>query len=137
MGSGEACPVAFCPGDEVTYTCDATGTVAGNTLWILPDETCASSAIVLPQFGSVCSTTKGDCGPFSAANSESCLVSTLTFIAAIELNNTLINCTDSSSSGESELGSSVLHITGKSTTHQPFVACSCVIVLYSVASINH
>ena len=115
MGSG-ACPVAFCPGDEVTYTCDV-GTVMGATEWRLPDDTCGSpSAIALIQFGA-CSTDDDTCGPFSAANDGSdgpnCLVSSLTVTASTDLNNTLIQCINVDlMSNPTVVGSTTLFITG-------------------------
>ena len=116
VGSGGACPVAFCPGDEVTYTCNV-GTVMGATEWRLPDGTCGSpSTISLAQSGA-CSTLTGTCGPFSAANDGSdgtnCLVSSLTVTASTDLNNTLIQCINVDlSNNPTEVGSAVLIITG-------------------------
>ena len=116
VGSGEACPVAFCHGDEVTYTCDV-GTIMGVTEWNLPDGTCGSpSTIVLTQFGG-CSTATGTCGPFSAANDGSdgtnCLVSSLTVTASTDLNNTLIQCNNVDlMNNPTQVGSTVLTIAG-------------------------
>ena len=111
VGSGGACPVAFCPGDEVTYTCDV-GTAMGTTQWGLPDGTCNDSAIPLAQSGA-CSNLAGTCGPFSAANDGSdgtnCLVSSLTVTASTDFNNTLIQCNNVDlMSNPTEVGNSTL-----------------------------
>ena len=52
LGSGEACPETFCPGDEVEYTCDV-GTPLGNTVWAFPAGTCEeqNNEIILLQSG--------------------------------------------------------------------------------------
>ena len=115
MGSGGACPVAFCPGDEVTHTCDV-GTLMGATEWRLPNGTCDDSIISLNQFGS-CSDADGTCGPFSAANDGSdgtnCLVSSLTVTATTDLNNTLIQCSNVDLlNNPTEVGSAVFTIAG-------------------------
>ena len=51
LGSGEACPETFCPGDEVEYTCDV-GSPLGNTVWSFPAGTCEdeNDEIILLQF---------------------------------------------------------------------------------------
>ena len=115
MGSGAACPVAFCPVDGVTYTCNV-GTAMGTTQWGLPDGICNDSAITLAQSG-ICSADADTCGPFSAANDGSdgtnCLVSSLNVTASTDLNNTLIQCTNVDlSNNPTQVGGAVLFITG-------------------------
>ena len=112
VGSGAACPLAFCPGDEVTYTCDV-GTLMGASEWRLPNGTCGDSVISLFQFGT-CSTDADTCGPFSAANDgTNCLVSSLTVTASTDLNNTLIQCNNVDlSNNPTEVDSAVLSIAG-------------------------
>ena len=115
VGSGGACPVAFCPGDEVTYTCDV-GTVMGATEWKLPNGTCGDSVISLSQFGT-CATDDDTCGPFSAVNDGSdgtnCLVSSLTVTASTDLNNTLIRCKNVGlSNSVTQVDSAILTIIG-------------------------
>ena len=119
VGSGGACPVAFCPGDEVTHTCDV-GTLMGATEWRLLNGTCDDSVISLNQFGS-CSDADGTCGPFSAANDGSdgtnCLVSSLTVTATTDLNNTLIQCSNVDLlNNPTGVGSAVFTIAGWWTT---------------------
>ena len=116
MGSGGACPVAFCPGDEVTHTCDV-GTVMGTTQWTLPNGTCGSRSVITLAQSGVCSDADDTCGPFSAANDGSdgtnCLVSSLTVTASTDLNNTLIQCNNVDlSNNPTQVDSTALYITG-------------------------
>ena len=116
VGSGGACPVAFCPGDEVTHTCDV-GTVMGTTQWTLPNGTCGSRSVITLAQSGVCSDADDTCGPFSAANDgndgTNCLVSSLTVTTSTDLNNTLIQCTNVDlSNNPTEVGSTTLYITG-------------------------
>ena len=120
VGSGEACPVAFCPGDEVTYTCDV-GTALGSTIWSFSKGSCSPTSsfynqIVLLQ-SSVANCYIGSylCHAFTAtnvypgANQPACTVSLLTVDLDKALNNTVIQCLNVPLLGTSvEIGSATL-----------------------------
>ena len=118
--SGE-CPGggSFCPGDEVAYTCEVTGTLLGNNVWILPGGTCNRISIDQGPANS-CSNSSGDCGPFTAANAVTdgtvlCVVSILSFTASPELRNSFIECINSNNIGtDVEIGNATVLITGLS-----------------------
>ena len=96
MDSGGACPVAFCPGDEVTYTCDV-GTAMGNTKWSLSEGNCNDSGIIMSQKADKCASSKGVCGAFNATNTDQgagqpCTVSMVTVDLSNVTNGTVIRC---------------------------------------------
>ena len=116
VGSGDACPVAFCPGDEVTYTCDV-GTARGNTVWEFTEGTCEeeNDEIVLLQTAGVsCFNSISVCQGFVAENidpgpNQPCTVSILTVNLSKAANETVIKCLNIPLSGNAiEIGNATL-----------------------------
>ena len=103
-GAGGVCPDVVCPGDVVMYTCTLPE-VLGTTLLTLPDSYCTDSLIRLTQDMGGCSSDSGDCGPFTATNENTtgdCLVSTLTVTASLNINNSLIQCSNDPPGGSTD-----------------------------------
>ena len=118
VGSGEACPVAFCPGDEVTYTCDV-GTAMGNTIWSFSKGSCFpmnsfNEIVLLQSSAAKCYIGSYVCQAFTATNehpgaNQPCTVSLLTVDLDKALNNTVIQCLNLPLVGTSvEIGSATL-----------------------------
>ena len=106
MGSGDACPVAFCPGDEVTYTCDV-GTAYGSTLWSFPEGTCKeknNEIVLLQSYLANCASGIHACGGFSVRNldlgeGQHCTVSKLMVDLNKTASKTAVYCLNSLANG--------------------------------------
>ena len=106
MGSGAACPVAFCPGDEVTYTCDV-GTAYGSTVWSFPEGTCNeknNEVVLLQSSFAECASGVYTCGGFSARNidlgeGQHCTVSKLMVDLNKAASETAVKCLNIQTNG--------------------------------------
>ena len=116
VGSGGACPVAFCPGDEVTYTCDV-GTPLGSTVWSFPEGTCEeenNEILLIQSAGANCINSIGACQGFVAENidlgaGQPCTVSILSVNLSRAANDTIITCLNVPPIGSpAEIGSATL-----------------------------
>ena len=117
MGSGGACPVAFCPGDEATYTCDVGAmSQVGNTKWSFSEGSCNNNHIILKrkaESDTDCASSKSVCGAFNATNSDPgagqpCTVSMVTVDLSNVTNGTIIRCLNVDDSTSTEVGSAAI-----------------------------
>ena len=83
---------AVCPGEELTYTCTMTGSSA--TVWKITPQPCDGLVSFFIMYHNTDTFKRG---PFSARLSASdgdCYTSTVTVTASLELNGTVIACSD-------------------------------------------
>ena len=109
--------MAFCPGDEVTYTCDV-GTAIGNTKWSFSEGNCDDEFLILSQKADKCSSSKSSCGAFGVTNSDPgagqpCTVSMFTVDVSKVANGTVIRCLNIGLSGKTEIGSATISKEGQ------------------------